>query len=262
MSRSRKKYLAPDHGKKGRFPRRSKKVEQNFLDEDGGCTRVGMRAIHNIHERSYEPCRGVAADTRKMRRVLGKQVGRPWDDVKSEFLRGYDSRSFEGHTIREWLDFVVEENVIVQDDGRITDPRGLRVGYFWEELYVDPITKLLCLAPHERQKYRYTIEQKVFELDGTLYHEHEGLWYRVKMKYFEKAKRWWGYGYEYLTLVPPDVFVDEYRDFGTRRRVSFSYSKKYGLDSKGRGWYCIWKQSANSREIAKLKAKYDTKKAA
>jgi hypothetical protein len=83
------------------------------------------------------------------------------------------------------------------------------------------------------------------------------------MRNFTKSKNWWGYGYNYTTLVQPDVFVDENEYLFTHRRAtSFSYSSKYGLDPKGRGWYCIWKQSANSREIARRGKGEETKKAA
>ncbi len=263
MSRSRRKYLTPDHGKKGRYPRHSKKFEENFLDEDGGVSsRVNMRKLHNILERDHEPCRGIAADTRKMRRVLGKQTGRPWNEVQGEFLREFDSRTFEGHTMREWLDYVVEINVIIHKNGKITDPSGLRVGYFWAELYVHPQTGILCLAPHERSKYRHIIPQKVFKLDGTLYHEHEGLWYRVKMKHFEEVNNWWGHGHDY-TLVTDAFIVDPNGLVIGYRNTSGMFREKYGLDPKGQAWYCIWKQSANSKEIARLKAKhFSDKKAA
>lgn len=236
-----------------KFPRNCKKFNNCFLDEDGeaGSFKATGKRIHKISGTCSN--RDVYPNTNRMKRVLKKQAGRPWNDVQSEFLKEFDSRTFEGHTIREWLDYIVEQDVILHDDGRITDPRGLRVGFWWEELYVHPITGTLEVAPSQRSKYRRTFPKTVFEMDGTLYHEHEGLWYRVKMKNFEKKKQWWGYGYDYLVLDPPDVFVkDEWGFRATRRYNSFSYSGKYGLDPKGRGWYCIWKQSANSREIAKL----------
>jgi hypothetical protein len=138
----------------------------------------------------------------------------------------------------------------------------MRVGYFWEEMYVHPVTGILCIAPSQKSKYRHTIEQKVWELDGTLYYEHEDLWYRVKMKNFEKKKMWWGYGYEYDLLTPRDVFQGDNAFLYSRRATSVNYSAKYGLDPKGRAWYCIFKESANSREIARVKAKYFDKKAA
>ena len=261
MSRSRKNYLVPDHGKKGRFPRHSRKVEKIFMDEeDELCgTRVSMRKIHNLADCDND-CRGAYGDTRKMRRVLRKQVGRPWDDVQGEFLRDYDSRTFEGYTVREWLDYVVEENVIIQKNGKITDVRGLRNGYFSEDLYVCPIRKTLEVAKQEHKKARYGTPQKVFELDGTLYHQHEGLWYRVKMKNFENGKNWWGWGHDYDNIT--DVFISDPHGILSSRGRSWMYREKYGFDSKGKAWYCVWKQSANSKEIARLKTKYFEKKAA
>ena len=263
MSRSRKKYLTPDHGKKGRFPRHHKKFDIDITDEEADSPfRMGMRKPHALSVPYDEDCRGVAADTRKMRRVLTKQVGRPWNEVQGEFLKEFDSRTFEGHTVREWLDYVVEQNVIIQKDGKITDTRGLSVGYYsWAELYVHPQTGILCLAPCERTKYVHDTPQRVFKLDSTLYHEHEGLWYRVKMKVFDKAKNWWGWGHDYSNVT--DVFIVDPHGLTVGYRSSgWMFQEKYGFDPKGRGWYCVWKQSANSKEIARLKAKYFSEKKA
>ena len=264
MSRTRK-YIKSHARKsgKGRFPRNNKKFNELFLDESGevGSIKASSKKIYNIcNDDSYSD---VCADTNRMKRVLRKQAGRPWNDVQSEFLSEFDARTFQGRTVREWLDYIVEQDVILQKDGSVTDARGMRVGYFWEEMYVHPATGTLEISPSQKKKYRRIIPHTVFEMDGTLYHKHEGLWYRVKMKNFTKTKNWWGYGYNYITLVQPDVFVDENEYLCSHRRAtSFNYSSKYGLDPKGRGWYCIWKQSANSKEIARLKEKYDIKKAA
>lgn len=256
MSRSRRKYLVPDHGKKGRFPRHHKKFDIDITDEEvDSPSRMGMRKPHILAVPYDEDCRGVAADIHKMRRVLGKQVGRPWSEVQGEFLKGYDSRTFEGHTIREWLDYVVEINVIIHKDGKITDPRGLRVGYFCEELYVHPQTGILCLSPQERSKYSHTTPQKVWGLDGTLYHEHEGIWYRVKMKVFDKGKKWWGWVHDYAA-GESDVFMPDPHGILSSHRDWWRFRDKYGLNPNGNAWYCVWKQSANSKEIARLKTKY------
>lgn len=257
MSLSRRKsYLTtPDHGKKGRFPRHHKKFEKNFSEDEGCVAKMGMRRPHIMDVPYGEDCRGVAADTHKMGRVLRKQVGRPWNKVQGEFLKEYDSRTFEGHTVREWLTYIVEQNVLIHKDGTITDAQGLRVGYFWEDLYVCPIRKTLEIAPSERKKTRYETPQKVFKLDGILYHEHDGLWYRVKMKVFVSGKNWWGWGHDY-TIAESDVFMPDPHGILSYRRDSWKFREKYGFDPKGRGWYCVWKQSANSKEIARLKDKY------
>ena len=261
MSRSRRKYLVPDHGKKGRFPRHHKKFDIDITDEElDNPSRMSMRKPHILAIPYGEDCRGVAADIRKMTRVLRKQVGRTWDEVQGEFLREYDSRTFEGYTIREWLDNIVEHNVIIHKNGNITDARGLCLGYFWNDLYIHPETGILCLSP-EQSKYRYTTPRKVWELDGTLYHEHEGIWYRVKMKVFEKGKNWWGWGHDY-TVGESDVFMPDPHGILSSRRDSWRFREKYGFDPKDRGWYCVWKQSANSKEIARLKSKYFSDKKA
>ena len=261
MSRSRRKtYLTPDHGKKGRFPRNHKKFNDDFCEGDSP-SRMSMRRAHAVSAPYGEGCRGVYADTRKIKRVLRKQVGRPWGEVQGEFLEKFDARTFEGHTIREWLDHTVEQNVIVQKDGKLTDTRGSRIGYFWEDLYVHPTTDILSLALCEKNKYKFETPQKVWEMDGVLYHEHEDIWYRVKMQVFDKAKNWWGWGHDYANVT--DVFVPDPHGLVVGYRISGGmFREKYGFNKKGRAWYCTWKQSANSREIAHLKAKYFNKKAA
>ena len=246
-----------------KFPRNCKKFNELFLDEEGeaGPIKATGKRIHKISGTENDRC--IYADVNMMKRYLRKRIGDPWNDVQSDFLSRFDSRTFEGHTVREWLtDYTVETKCMIEEDGTVTDKRGMKLGGWWEEFYVHPDSQTLELAPCTRSKYRNETPQKVFELNGILYHEHEGLWYRVKMKEINKTRTWWGYGYEFLSLHPSDAFLTFDYFNRCRRSEAYVFRGKYGLSPEGKAWYCIWKQSANSKEIAHLKSKYFGREAA
>jgi hypothetical protein len=52
--------------------------------------------------------------------------------------------------------------------------------------------------------------------------------------------------------VMGEVLLDLSRNIHTWDVVN-RLEKEYGHSPSGKVWYCIWKQSANSKEIAKLK---------
>jgi hypothetical protein len=89
-----------------------------------------------------------------LRRYLQRQVGRPWDKVYSEIAAHLHVGSAVQQHVRDHLrDFVA-----------ITPRRNIhswrssyRGGLWWQELYVDPVTGLLCRTdrlPEEKARRR------------------------------------------------------------------------------------------------------------
>jgi len=245
------------HGKSGSksgFPRNCKRLARK--DEDGQFLECphGMRKAHHFSHNWYWRDGEIGTDLAVLRRFLQSRVGRPWDEVYSEVCAEADDRSFDGHHLREWLEMEVEQNCYIED-GEVFDQRGLHMGNFWGEFYVHPETRTLEYVKKTRSYRAPVYEQKVFEMDDHLYHEHEGIWYRVKMQEVERKgdKKWGVYWLENVH----DVFLSDYLTFAVYYySVTEKLKRKYGLSPNGKVWVCVAKESANSREIAKLKKKH------
>lgn len=247
------------HGKhtKGRFPRNCKKL--SLKDEDGQEVHNphGMSAVHHYTVK-YEDRGYFGTDFAVLRRFLHSRKGRPWDQVYSEICKEADDRSFEGHHFREYLEITVEQNCTIDENGTIRDQRGMRVANFWGEFYVHPETGILEFIEKKRWR-RPDPVHSIFEMDGKLYHEHKGIWYRVEMQEIPKL----GPDIHYWPSDLNDAFLSEELGFAVYfYRVTCELRDKYGLSPKKKCWYCIKKQSANSHEISKLKKKYDLESAA
>lgn len=237
-----KKFLEPSSGKRGKFPRNSKKYRP---DKDGETTIPveGMKKLHCLVDPDNEKYTGT--DFSLMRRFLKSRQGRPWDEVYSEICQQADYRSHSGHHLREWIGHLVDQNCRIVD-GEICDEHGIKTGSWWNQFYVHPETKTLEFVEHRRYR-RSENEQRVFEMDDVLYHKHDDIWYRVKFKPVPKQDR-----SSFVTGID-DVFVEQspYPQY----RFAQILRDKYGPGESGTR-YCCWKQSANGAEIEKLKKKY------
>jgi hypothetical protein len=223
-----------------------------LTDEDGNNINNphGMRKAHRLTVKCEDWYGEIGTDLSVLRRFLQSRVGRPWNEVYSEICAEADYRSFEGHHLREWLEITVEQNCYIED-GEVLDQRGLHVGNFWGEFYVHPETQTLEYVK-KTQKYRAPVyEQKVFEMDGHLYHEHEGLWYRVEME--KVAKNTGRYAYP-IPHHKTDVFLRDRLDLPHYYSGMIHFLlDKYGRSPSGSAWFCVGKESANSKEIARIK---------
>ncbi|NLB56757.1 MAG: hypothetical protein GX811_13530 [Lentisphaerae bacterium] len=159
-----KRFMEPSGGNKGRFPRNTKKLR--VADDEGGSfTPHGMRKVHRYankwHDGGY-----VGTDFAVLRRFLMSRKGKPWNDVYSEICAEANSRSFPGHHLREWLEYAVEQNCFVDEEGQVRDQHGRQIGGCRGELYVHPQTGLLEVSKQPRRRHTKP-EQKVFELKGV-----------------------------------------------------------------------------------------------
>jgi hypothetical protein len=240
------RFIEPGQHDTGRFPRRTKKFKTK--DEDGQtyCPH-GMKKAHryaNKWDGGY-----VGTDISLLKKFLMSRKGKPWDDVYSEICAEADARSFTGHHLREWLDYAVEQHCFLDEEGVVRDQRGMEIGGCRGTFYIHPKTHTLEYVQRPRTHYKRP-PKKVFEMDDQLYHEHEDNWYRVQMAEVPMDSRW-----RYNTwAVLSDVFVAEELNFG---RYEYSMIRRleeeYGHSPNGKPWYCTSKQSANSKEITRLK---------
>ena len=238
---------------KPKFPRHSKKF--NWKDEDGQetCSPKGMKHAHYIsHNWIWRDAGCVDGNYNLLKRFLHSCTGRPWNEVYSEVCEESDERSFRGYNFREWIDHLVEKNCFLDKDGTVLDERGNTIANFWGGFFVHPKTKTLEFADVKKRP-RWEPPHTVFEVDGKLFHQHKDIWYRVEMREVSEENRsdgWWKW------VGPGDAFLSGTVTFGI-----FSYQvvpkiqKKYGLSPNKKSWYCFKKESANSREISKIKKK-------
>jgi len=249
-----KRFLVSRSSKIGKFPRHCKKFNQT--DEDGEYLHSpqGMRKVHRLTVK-YEDHGYTGTDFSVLHRFLRSRVGQPWDKVYSEICAEADLRSFPGHHLREWLEYEVEQNCTLDDNGEVRDHRGHRIqNSYSEEFYVHPKTGILEYDGRRKRKPQ-TTTQTVFEMDGMLYHEHQGIWYRVRMQELKKRPSRF-LGNSYMVYDEWDGLNDvmlKGLDSSYPWQTVHILEKEYGHSPNGIVWYCTWKQSANSKEIAKLK---------
>jgi hypothetical protein len=88
-----------------------------------------------------------------LRRYLEKQVGRPWDKVYSEIAAHLRVDSTVQQHVRDHL----KDFVAVKPRRGISSWRSFRYPLWYQRLYVDPITGLLCRTdrlPEEKGRRR------------------------------------------------------------------------------------------------------------
>lgn len=253
------KFVEPSSGSKiKKFPRKAKAL--NRSDEDGLLSnKGGMKKPYYLWPKDWG-YGGVGTDNSLLRRFLESRVGKVWDDVYSEIRSHADYRSFKGHHLLEWLERTVELHAKFID-GDICDSRGVQLtGRWMGEFYVHPEKGTLEVIKTNRW-HPPAPGQKVFEVDKKLYYKDNDIWYRVEMTLVPKVVggNSWDYSYESVN----DVFHSELNPSGDPNNNRYHYysfrekfNKYYGLSPDGAMWYCSRKESANSKEIDKLKKKY------
>lgn len=125
-----------------------------------------------------------------LRRYLRKQVGRPWDAVYRDLSAVLDRRTMTGRHVWTHINSEVAQDCYVANNGGIYQiARGVGAALVLRELYVHPLTRLLCYMPPNQQAHlaryawlrrRETSGPKPITLDDT--HTLEqiyGLWYEV-----------------------------------------------------------------------------------
>lgn len=184
-------------------------------------------------------------------RMLEKHVGMNWDKVWSEICQTYDGRSDSNQHLKESILRRVHLGVTIQNGnffyhGSVFNPDDHWAERFW----VHPETNILMKAVRKRSNWSQ--QQTIFEIDGCQYYRHEGIWYRVKFKECPDPKvidrKWYSLNFEDGDFVN-DVFL------GKISCSRWSFQDKldhYGKSKDGKFQYAVWKQSSNSKEIAKL----------
>lgn len=246
-----KRFIESNKVDKGKFPRSTKKLRK--MNDEGESVQVmSMTRVHRLANKFGLPHHEY--DMAVMRRFLLQRRGRPWNEVYSEICAEADARSYSGHQLRQWLEYLVERNCTLKDE-KIHDERGREVLRWGSRtFYVHPETQILEYIEQKRTHYSFEC-QTIFEVNGKLYHKHnDGLWYRVVMEQVPWIKHpvaYWHYNY--------DKVIDAFGTCGSGfywRNARDSFLKKYGRSPKGKEWYCVKKESANHREIAKVKKQY------
>lgn len=240
--------------RKGKYPRHQKAIAKK--DEDGQQAAItGMGKPYRVAgDWWYDG--GGHTDYAILRRFLVSNLGRNWDEVYSEICESADKRTQDGFRLHEALGYIVEQNCTINEDGQVCDDRGHVLSGHWRgEIYVHPVTKTLEQIKVKR-RYKKEVPQRVFELDGNYYHEHEGVWYQVEMKELGKINRW------YWETIQTEAF-DAHKDPGPPPGARYWYFsqtealvRKYGYSPDLKIWYCVGKKSAGKRVIRKLKKKY------
>lgn len=260
---------------KSPFPRsaNSKKVPTNFEDKqefDGGSVREGMGTAYKANNACNYYKEGGYHNFRPITRMLKSKVGQPWDQVFSEICEKGDNRRYDGRQLRYWVENMLVETRCHMIDGVVYTDRGMPVGGHYSELYVHPETRLLTLAPKNPRWKRKEKPPTVFEVDDMLYHQHNGIWWRVKFKkWLQESTPIWdrpkgtmpvcvGHTKSYNTRrLYDDVFLGKRHEYDAERTYSWGVlrqvEEKYGKDEDGDYRLCIWKQSANKKEIARIK---------
>lgn len=128
-----------------------------------------------------------------LRRFLEAQVGRPWDTVYSEICTRV--RGLMAPQILEYVsDWVATDTEML--NGEVVERSswwGVRevAGYY--DLYVHPVSRLLCRVPKTasrsaaRQAHREREQAKVLAVrrdlpDGSQAHRVDGIWYKVRLE--------------------------------------------------------------------------------
>lgn len=133
-----------------------------------------------------------------LRRWMGKQVGRPWNDVFSECCRDLsESDDMRAHFMAH-VRIEVDEKLAIHTNGRLYRPRGpesLSYSFTWEDpdeipgcnkrFYVDPRDGILKKSPERRWRgWKPKVEQPEHGWlmpDGVNIKYIEGIWYAVSM---------------------------------------------------------------------------------
>ena len=113
--------------------------------QEGRCSALGgkKKIEHKRHNENTKP----------LFRFFRKNLGRPWDDVYSEFCALFDHRSDIGYNMFRHLDWMVAQDILMHN-GKPYQSRWGRRDRWWEfpytGLYVNPVTGILCEGESRR----------------------------------------------------------------------------------------------------------------
>lgn len=118
-----------------------------------------------------------------LRRYLQKQVGRPWQKVHSEILKGIDTRSAVGLHVLQHVEDFVDTDVVIENRVVYRVACGRRVP-MTQGLYVHPRTGLLrALTGPRRPRTPKPTQVECVQITETSYFEkRDGLWFRVEYR--------------------------------------------------------------------------------
>lgn len=168
----------------------AKKVHKSRWDQA-----VVQEGMHAPHTRNYLG-KSLNENLAPLRRFLVSCVGRPWNDVYSEICQHIRVTSTVQEHVRGHVSDFVEINTTVDNDGEIWT-HGYRPSRLstdtHSELYVDPITGILCLNPNYRscnQRSReravaYRAKQALTQRslpNGVELRQMDGIWYQVELR--------------------------------------------------------------------------------
>ncbi len=190
--------------------------------------------------------RDYGCDRKRSTDVLGPlehflrtSLGKSWNDVYSEICAELDRRKVIGMHVFQHLWQLVERNCWIGQDGK-PYVWGYRGAYPVYHFYVHPWTGLLCEAApgpgaRERRKAKLLAEEVTLVPLGNNrgYQKHEGIWYRVKLKYV--FVEW------YQRLKPPKVW-----DIFLKKEVALGY---------GGYWIAEEKQQASRDDLVIIRGK-------
>jgi hypothetical protein len=151
--------------------------EHDYPDEYGG--------FHSSSRKRQINAKGFADFLSPLRGAIRKNVGRPWDNVFSEFCDALDRRGLSGYHIWTHLMWEVETNTFLGEDGEVYGQSVLPVfsGRFAkvEGFYVHPLTRLLLYKEPKRfrrMKNKPKLEIPVPGNEPHVYRRIDGLWFR------------------------------------------------------------------------------------
>jgi hypothetical protein len=150
--------------------------------------------------------RGYESNAKQFTDVLGplyrfllKQVGRPWDKVYSEIARELPKDTMQNiHIYTHIWQFVERDVQIINGKpchkGSSFDGFPIVSDGKYEQLYIDPNTKLLRKAKKGKHPFRYynigkrKAEPGIVVYPGFQYHKIQGIWYGVNVRQYPLSR--------------------------------------------------------------------------
>lgn len=150
-------------------------LEHDYPDENGG--------FKSSHRHRHRESKNFTDALGALRGNIRKNVGRPWNDVFSEFSKLLDRRSVSGYHIWTHLIQEVEINTYAEDGVVYEHGRYGSSDFPVSGFYVHPVTGILEYKKSNRYRYRRPKEViiPVPDAEGWEYKQIDGLWFRYKL---------------------------------------------------------------------------------
>jgi hypothetical protein len=173
------------------------------LNKDGDLpTKIGISRHMSI---TNAKSKWLSENLAPLRRYLGKQVGRPWNDVHSDILATIKSRDPVQQHILQHIDGYVARYITLDRDGNWINPRGYfrsASPHLWHQrYYVDPIDGHLKDSveywkrhgidpkPWRRKPAKPDPNKRVLD-DMHEIRRIDGIWYEIGYAVEPDALRW------------------------------------------------------------------------